>query len=156
MNCYLTIVGARQGKFKGESAVPGHEDAIEGISLDYTVGLPIDAATGQPTGKVEHRPFRFIKASGPATPQILAAFVGKEQIKTVTIQFVKTTSDTIAIESIVITNGLIVEFRHHLGTSTEANVAGRPFDEIALTYQKIDMRYPAAATSATDTWVTPT
>src|ERR1700757_2383585 len=154
MNCFVTIVGADQGKFKGESAVPGHHDAVEAISLDYSLGRPFDAATGQPTGKVQHGPFRFIKTSGSATPQLLSAFINNEQIKTVTLQFFKAASDTTAVESIVITNGLIVEFRHHLGTSPELVVPGRPFDEVALTYQKIEMRYPVAGTTATDTWLT--
>jgi type VI secretion system secreted protein Hcp len=152
MACYLTIVGARQGKFKGESTVSGHQDAIEGLSLDYALDLVFDPATGQVTGRVQHRPFRFIKVSGAATPQLLAAFVTKELITSVTIQFVKTPSDTTVIESLVITNATIVGFRHHLGPSPEVAVGSNPFDEVALTYQKIEMRYPAAATSATDTW----
>jgi type VI secretion system secreted protein Hcp len=151
VTCYLTIVGARQGKFKGESNAPGHQDAIEALSTGYLIAVPFDIGTGQPTGVLEHAPFQFTKASGAATPQLLEAAVTNEQIQTVTIDFVQRSPVDEVVESIVISNARIVTFEHHLdATPTAGN--GELLDDVRMVFETFQITNTVANTSATDNW----
>src|SRR5690349_8803895 len=50
-HAYVTIEGAKQGKFKGSSHIKGREDAIEISSYRLAASAPRDVATGQASGK---------------------------------------------------------------------------------------------------------
>ena len=45
---YVTIEGTKQGKFKGESLRKDHAAKFAGLSIEYSVQSPRDAATGMP------------------------------------------------------------------------------------------------------------
>jgi type VI secretion system secreted protein Hcp len=154
VNCYVKIVGARQGDFKGGSTAKGHEGAIAGLSADYALTRTLEASSGGSTGKFQHVPVQITLASGPATPQLLQAMVTGEDIKSVTIDFVQPVgAQSKVVESIVITNAQIAGFQHHLDPDPAmATSAGQLRDLVALKFQKLQITNAAANTTATDTW----
>ena len=155
VKCYVTIVGARQGDFKGESTDAGHEGAIEGLSADYVLTSPLDDGAGHSGRRPQHVPFQITMASGPATPQLLQAMVTDEQLKSVTIDFAQPPSEQgKVVESIVITNARIVDFQHQLNPDPAAATAGggQLLDRVGLEFQTFQITSTTGNTSATDTW----
>src|SRR5260370_42082542 len=53
---YVQIDFTKQGKNKGESLRTAHKDKITGLSFEYELLVPTDAATGHPSGKRQHKP----------------------------------------------------------------------------------------------------
>ena len=58
---FVTVTGARQGPFKGESTQKGREGKIPGVAFSYGVLSPRDPTSGLPTGKRQHQPVVFSK-----------------------------------------------------------------------------------------------
>jgi type VI secretion system Hcp family effector len=153
VKCYVTIVGTRQGDFKGGSTDAGHEDAIEGLDADYALTRPLDDGSGHSAGRPQHVPFRITMASGPATPQLLQAMLTDEQFKSVTIDFVQPSPEQgKVVESIVITNARIVDFQHQLEADPATAGGGRLLDRIALEFHTFHIASTIGNTTATDTW----
>src|SRR5262249_1750627 len=79
---YVSIQGAKQGKFKGEGA-HAHKNVIPAHSFSYEVISPRDVATGQATGKRQHSPVTISKEWGAASPQLFQAAVTNEPLQSV-------------------------------------------------------------------------
>ena len=90
---YVSIEGEAQGKFKGEAAFSKFgAGKITGVSFFMETVSPRDVATGQASGKRQHKPIRFTKEWGAASPQIYQALVTNEVLKSVLFEFVRTDS----------------------------------------------------------------
>src|SRR5262249_42782078 len=83
---YVSIQGAKQGKFKGEGA-HAHKNVIPAHSFSYEVISPRDVATGQATGKRQHSPVTISKEWGAASPQLFQAAVTNEPLQSVLFEF---------------------------------------------------------------------
>ncbi len=69
---FVTITGAHQGLFHGESKQEGHEKQILGLKYDYSATAPINnGGGGGGVGKLRHTPVVFEKEWGAATTQAL-------------------------------------------------------------------------------------
>jgi type VI secretion system secreted protein Hcp len=56
LNAYLVLKGQKTGEIEGSVKQKGHEGAIEVISYNHTIVSPRDSASGQATGKRQHKP----------------------------------------------------------------------------------------------------
>src|SRR5438132_559214 len=90
---FLTIDGVKQGRFKGDSTDKRHAGEIMGLAFDYDVQSPRDAATGQPTGRRIHKPLVITKRIDAASPQIYQALATNEVLRSVQLDFVRTTAE---------------------------------------------------------------
>src|SRR5688572_3072886 len=86
-NIYVSIIGEKQGKFRGELTQKGFEDKFAGLSFQYAIVSPRDPASGMATGKRMHKPIRFKKAWGAASTQLFQAIAMNENLKSVVIDF---------------------------------------------------------------------
>ncbi len=148
---FVTIEGTRQGKFRGESLRQGAADRIEALSVSYEVQSPRDVATGQASGKRQHKPVAITKEWGPATPQLFQALVTNEVLKSVLIEFVAVGRDgrSEVAHSMRLTNATVA----HLRQFTEKEQAGlRPLEEVSFTFQKIEINNNRGRTAAMDDW----
>ncbi len=145
---YVTIEGTKQGKFKGEGSGRVNSDKIVGVKFFYEVIAPRDPATGLPTGKRQHRPLVITKDWGAASPQLFAALVSNEVLKTVVCEFVRPNSvgQEQVYETIKLTNASISDIKRY--TDTES---GREVEDVAFTFQKIEIQDGTA--TAGDDWM---
>lgn len=70
---YLSVEGTRQGVIKGQvpsknKGSSGLTDGVEIHGFSYGVISPRDAASGLPTGKRQHQPFRITKETDASSP----------------------------------------------------------------------------------------
>jgi len=155
---YVTVDGTKQGKFKGESLRKDHASKFAGLSIEYSVQSPRDAATGMPSGKRQHSPIVITKEWGASSPQLFQAVTQNEVLKSVLFEFIKT--DASGKEHVYFTmtleNASVSEFKQL--TSEEAGakhteaVDTFELEEIAFTFQKITLENKDAKTSASDDW----
>lgn len=147
---YVTIQGSKQGKFKGESLQ--HKDKIPALSFSYEVKAPRDVATGQASGKRTHEPIVVTKEWGASSPQIFAALVGNEPLKSVLFEFVATRSTGVeeVYHTIKLTNASIATYKqytHHVD-------AGHTYEleDVGFTFQMIEIENKDGSTAASDNW----
>jgi type VI secretion system secreted protein Hcp len=160
---YVSIEGATQGQFKGESTDPDHADQLVGIGYEHEIRVPPDTTTAQTSGRRQHGPIRIIKEFGAATPQIMQALVTNEMLPAVVIQFVRNAGQTGAEEvyhKITLVNATVSRIQQHTGFANAlvAESTVRPYDTMELesvdfTYQRIVHESIVGGTSASDSWL---
>jgi len=153
---YVTTTGTTQNAFKGESTRTAHKAKAPCISFEYAVQSPRDQATGMASGKRQHKPIVITKEIGASTPQFFQACVTNEVLTSVLFEFVHTT-DKGAEEvyyTIKLTNATVSSVRQFTGEGSKhgEEVATHELEEIAFTFQKLDMEHKVAKTAATDDW----
>jgi type VI secretion system secreted protein Hcp len=169
----MTINGSKQGAFKGESlqaahkggglqGAHGHKIAI--LSFAYEVASPRDVATGQATGKRQHKPITIVKELGAASPQIFQALVTNEVLTEILFEFYAITpqGEELLWYTIKGANGAVATFRLYTadreGEAFNAGTRSEPsetaeLEEISFTFQTIWMEHQASQTTAADDWI---
>jgi len=147
---YFTIDGARQGIFKPDTVVAGAPKLI-GLSCSIHLSSPRDTATGQASGKRQWQPVVVTKAWGPSSPQIFQALATNEVLKTVVVEFVRPgpRGQESTYATIRLTNGTVADLRQY----TDAGPPYRQLEEIAFTFQKIELHDVAGRTTFDDDWL---
>ena len=127
---YLVIKGTKQGTFKGGSH-HHHHDGIEVGSFSFGTETPLDDSTGQASGKRRHNPLKIVKETGAASPQMLYACVTNEVLQSVSIQFVKTSSDgkESVDHTIELTNALVKSIK------PSHSLSGALCEEVILVFE---------------------
>ena len=150
-NFFVTIDGAKQGKFKGEGAGAKHADQIAGLAFHYEVNRPVAAGAGMATGKRQHSPVTFLKHWGAASPQLLKALIDAEKLKSVVFDFEETTASgqTKVFYTVKLTDAAVVSIKQDVA-HPGAPSAGETLEEIGLTFAKIEETSVTGGTSVTD------
>jgi type VI secretion system secreted protein Hcp len=155
----VSIEGTKQGKFKGESIREAHKDKIAGLAFRYGVQSPRDVATGQASGKRQHQPVVFVKEWGPATPQIFQACTTNEVLKSVLFEFVHTTAEGSEeiYHTIKLSNATVSSIAQRMtepqeGGARRGGSESKELEEIALTFQTIEIENKVGKTMAADDW----
>ena len=86
---YVTVEGAKLGRFAGETAPGPNENKIAGIGFQYGVNSPRDGLAGQSSGRRVHQTVTFVKQWGAATPQFFQTIVNNELLKSVHFEFLR-------------------------------------------------------------------
>ncbi len=141
---YVTIEGAKQGQFKGE----GSRNKIEGLKLFYEVSSPHDPATGQASGKRQHKAVTITKEWGAATPQLFQALVTNEALKSVLFEFIRTTpqGQDEVYYTVKLTNASVSHLKQYTDES------GAELEDVSFTFQRIEIDHRPGRTSASDDW----
>jgi type VI secretion system secreted protein Hcp len=158
---YVTVKGMRQGAFKGESPRKGHEAKAAGISYQHEVQSPRDVATGQASGKRQHKPIVFTKEWGASSPQYFQALVTNEWLESVLFEFYHTNKQgkEEVYYTIKLVNATVCNIRYMTGageSATSAKTTGaydtHELEEISFTYQRIEVEHQLAKTAVIDDW----
>jgi type VI secretion system secreted protein Hcp len=153
---YMTIEGVKQGKFKGESMRKDHKDKVAVLGFEYEVTSPRDVASGQASGKRQHKPVRIIKEWGAASPQLFQAVTSNEVLKSVLFEFIRTTPEgkEDIYYTVKLTNATVCQQRLFSGQDAkhEEKTATGELEEISFTFQKIDVESKWGKTAASDDW----
>jgi type VI secretion system secreted protein Hcp len=157
---YMTIEGAKQGKFKGEAgrdASRVRAGKIAGIRFVTEVASPRDSAGGQASGKRAYKPILVTKEWGAASPQLFQALVSNEQIKTAVFEFVKTNAngEEYVYHRIKLTNASITGIKSYLDlTDASGDVYdAHELEDVSFVFQKIEIENLDGKTSAADNWM---
>jgi type VI secretion system secreted protein Hcp len=156
---YISIRGAKQGAFKGDSPGGGSKGAkgrIGGVKFSMETTSPRDVATGQASGKRTYKPIVITKEWDAASPQIFSALVTNEVLKTVLFEFVKTnTSGQEEIYfTITLTNANVSNMHSYLDlTDTSGDrYDAHELEDVSFVFQKIEMVNKESNTVAADDW----
>ncbi len=155
VQAYAAVTGAKQGAFKGETTQKGRENMVPIVAYTYGVLSPYDVATGQATGKRQHKPVVITKEWGASSPQFYTAVYTNEILTTVTLSFF--TANPTGVQqlshTIKLTNARIVSVQQslHLPQSNGPVIDSRELTEISLVFQKIDIDIPNGS-EAIDDW----
>jgi len=138
----MTVEGVQQGKFKGETNISTQLGKSELMSFSFETTVPVDASSGQATGKHGNKPVTVTKLFGPASLQFYKAFLTNESLSTVTIEFyaAESTGMLKLVNTIKLTNVRLVGFRQTDIINDVELIKKGLLDELKFTYQKIEMK----------------
>jgi type VI secretion system secreted protein Hcp len=160
LNAYLKLKGQKQGDIKGSVTQKGREGKIMVIAVNHEIMSPRDAASGQATGKRQHKPFVITKEIDKSTPLLYNALVNNENITTWELQFftAKKAGPGAGAETnhytVKLTNASIVDIKSiMLNNKNPDLVHYAEYEEIAFTYQKIEWTWVDGGITAMDDWV---
>jgi type VI secretion system secreted protein Hcp len=145
---YVKVVGKKQGTFKGDGLTArGHLDQMLATAFDYGLVSPRDIATGQASGKRQHKPIVITKEWGPSMPQFLTAAATNEQLTKVTMEFWDTTRTGVQRLHFVVTltNASVSEVKQHLANDLLT-------EDLSFTFQKIQVEDRIGGTIFMDDW----
>ncbi len=157
LNAYLKLKGQKQGDINGSVTQKGREGKIMVIAVSHEVVSPRDAASGQATGKRQHKPFVITKELDKSTPLLFNALVNNENITNWELQFftAKKAGAGAGTESnhytVKLTNAQVTEIRSIMLNNKNPELAHyAEYEEIAFTYQKIEWIWVDGGITATD------
>jgi type VI secretion system secreted protein Hcp len=132
----VSVTGARQGAFKGESTQKGRELKFSAVSISFGLAIPHDAS-GQATSRLQLQPLVISKEWGASSPQFLAAAASNERLDLVVIEFYAQTKTGVSSvdHNIRLTNANIVQ----IDDSFQISPTGRELQTITLYYEKLEI-----------------
>jgi len=158
---YITITGAKQGKFKGSGEAASEaaklaKGRIGGVKFSLETTSPRDIATGQASGKRMHKPISITKEWDAASPQLYNALVTNETLKKVLFEFVKPnpTGKEEIYYTITLTNAAVSNIHSYLDlTDTSGDrYDAHELEDVSFVFQKIEIENKEAKTTAADDW----
>jgi type VI secretion system secreted protein Hcp len=156
---YVTVEGTKQGKIKGDSTRESHKASIPCFGFTYEVTSPRDLASGQASGKRQHKPITVQSEWGASTPQLWQALVTNEVLKSVLIEFMKTTPEGVeeVYSTIKLTNATVSNAKFLGGTERgthqhESTTSAHELVDWSFTFSKIEFENKAGKTAAADEW----
>jgi type VI secretion system secreted protein Hcp len=153
---FATVTGSKQGAFKGESTQKGREGKIPGVGFAYGIVSPHDSASGQASGKRQHKPVVFTKEWGASSPQFYAAAYTNEVLSTVLFEFyLSSPTGTLVVDHTVkLTNAVILDIEQSLNLPQADGpvIDSRDLQSISFAFQKIEITSVTGGTSAADNW----
>jgi len=155
----MKVTSQTRGEIKGEVTQKGREDQHELLAYSHEIVSPNDPATGLPTGKRQHQPFRIVKLLNQGSPLLLQAMANNENLTSVLVDVwvSNPTGAELKLMTYKLTNARIVSIRPWMPNRSDTSARSYPpAEEIAFTYQKIEVTFQPAGVTASDDWITPT
>ncbi len=159
---YVRIKAQMQGEIKGSVVQKGREGLIRGIAFQHEIVSPRDVASGQATGKRQHKPIRIVCEMDRAYPLLFNAVAINEGLPQVELIFWKPqrlgsaggTGQEIQYMKITLTNASISRVAASLQNTRDLNLARLPETyEVDFTYQKIEIENIEGQTKGSDSLV---
>ena len=160
MNAYMSVKAQKQGLIQGSVTQKGREGKIMVIASDHVLIAPLDAATGLPIGKRQHKPFLITKEVDRSSVQLRAAFTTNENLPEVQIQYwtpnIKAATGVgseYQYYTVTLSNAVITSIRHVMLNNRNPELQRYPaHEEIALAYQKITWTWTDGGITYSDDW----
>jgi type VI secretion system secreted protein Hcp len=152
-NFYLRVTGQKQGELKGEKGKIDKGIPILGFS--YAVQSPVEAGSGQATGKRQHKPVTVFKEWGGISPQLFEALVNHELLTSVVIDQVRSNpagKEEVWME-IRLSNARLMEVSINPERSEENPLwTAREIEQVSFVFEKIEIENKASKVTAIDDW----
>jgi type VI secretion system secreted protein Hcp len=160
MMAYMWAKGQKSGPIKGSVTQKGREDSVAVIAVSHSIISPRDPQSGLPTGQRMHKPYVITKELDKSTPILYNVLCTNENLSEVVIKY--------WTPQIKATTGVGSEVNHFTVKLTNANIASLDFrmanirhpdlvkfpeyEEVAMTYQKIEWTWNDGGITAMDDW----
>lgn len=148
---YVTIIGARQGRFPGEAPAGPHEGKLVGLAYDQASIAATSSGNGR-SGRLTLQPVRFTKEWGAASPALLAAIGANEALTTVVFEFVRTSDEGVqeVFHRVTLADARVVELRPFVDLDAEPSslMPLPPLEEVAIAYGGLTVENLAHGTRA--------
>ena len=157
---YAYLKGQKSWQVKGSITQKGREDSIGVIAVSHAVVSPRDPQSGLPTGQRMHKPLVITKELDKSTPILWNIICTNENITEAIFKFWTPQTKAAA--------GAGAEVQHYTIKLTNANIASIEFhmanikhpdlqrlveyEDIAMTYQKIEWTWNDGGITAGDDW----
>ena len=160
LNAYLRLKGQQHGDIKGSVTQKGREGKILVIAAEHGIVAPRDAASGQATGKRQHRPFVITKELDASSPLLYAMLVANEAITDWELQFwtpQARAGSGAGTErqhyTVKLTDARIVGIDFHLPNNRDPALAKLlEFEQVGFSYRRIDWTWVLGGITAQDDW----
>ena len=155
---YLWLEGASMGRILGEVITPGREGSHSVLAYSHEIVAPYDAASGLPTGKRQHQPFRVVKLLNRGSPPLLEALATNERLTSVRFDVwaPSQTGKEVQLLTYELRNARLISVRPWMPNKSDtATVTYAPAEEIAFVYESITVTFEDGGVSFTDDWVAP-
>ncbi|HAM72789.1 MAG TPA: hypothetical protein DCM86_14200 [Verrucomicrobiales bacterium] len=147
--------GSIQGDLTGEVTQKGREGQHMLQACTHEISVVRDPASGLPTGKRQHQPFRVVKLLNKSSPLLLQSMVVGETIAAVTIDVwnVAPTGIETKLMSYVLRGAQVASVRPWTPNKQDSSASGyAPAEEVAFTYKTITITYWNGGIESTDSW----
>ncbi len=141
LNAFLTLKGQKQGQINGGVTQKGHEGSIAVYAVHHEVTSPRDVATGQATGKRQHKPIRITKEIDKSSPLLYKVLVTNEVLSEVVLKFYATNINGAEVNSytIKLANAFIATIDTNMeNNKTDPGNKLPVLEDVSFVYQKID------------------
>lgn len=155
LNAYLKIKAAKQGDIKGSVTQKGREDTIMVIAVDHEIVSPRDAASGQATGKRQHKPLTITKEIDKSTPLLRTVLTTNENLPEVTLNFYAASRAGAEAQhfTIKLKNARIAGIRHVMPNNKDPELTKlAAYEQVSFVYEEITWTWNDGGLSATDNW----
>ena len=159
---YAYLVGKSTGKVKGGVTQKGREEAIAVIAVSHGMVSPHDVASGQPSGKRIHKPWMFTKELDQATPLLYNMLATNETIISAVFRFWAPqvhagigAGSEVQNFTVTLTNARVASIDFRQANIRQPDLVKlAEYEEVALTYQKIEWTWMQGNIMAADDWAT--
>ena len=146
-------------KVEGESTISSmeREGTIECSSFKYSLITPREEATGQLTGKRQHKPVRITKRIDKSTPLLLKALCQNEPVTMAEFRFFRPSPGGSGAEehffTVMLENGYVGGVNQLSEDAIMGGEAAPPMmEEIAFVFQDITWTYEIGGATHKDSW----
>lgn len=154
----MTVTGQRSGQIKGEVVQKGREDMHKLLAYSHEIVSPSDPASGLPTGKRQHQPFRIVKLLNQGSPLLMQAMTTSENLTSVVVDVWVTGGGGFETKLMTykLTNARIISLRPWMPNRSDVSAQSYPpSEEIAFAYQNIEVTFQSTGATASDDWSQP-
>ncbi len=148
---WVTITGAKQGKFTSDITRKGFENKIDVLTYNDSISIPTDGASGLPSGRRQHSPITVTKQIDKTSPLLANAAYSNENLSSVKFEFVRPTPTLggsvgeKVFFTIELTNSNIISL-------TRSITGDSRIEAFELTFEKITITYVEGGIQADDDW----
>lgn len=151
----MRLTGQQSGDILGEVTQKGREGMHAILAFSHEIVSPRDPASGLPSGKRQHHPFRVVKLLNRATPTLLNVLSKNELLTTVIVDVwaPSATGAEVKVITYTLTNAHLISIRPWMPNTSDATARGYPpAEELAFTYETLKVSYPTGPSEAQDDW----
>jgi len=154
---FMNIQGTGGDVIQGEVTQAGREGWHRLQAYTHEIVSPRDAASGLPTGKRQHKPFRIVKLINRGSPLLLDAMTKNETLPSIQVSI--WTPTLVGAEQKVftytLTDATVASIRPWMPNKSDPATSGYPpAEEISFTYKKIEWTFHNGNIVAEDSWDT--
>lgn len=155
LNAYLRLTGEMQKEIKGDVTQDGRVGSIMVIGTSHSVSSPRDAASGMPTGKRQHQPFRITKEIDQTSPLLMNALVSNEMMTKWRLDYWQPsrTGAEFQYYTIELINARVVGIQQEmLNNKYPENMQHKEREHISFVYEEIIWTYQDGGVTSQDEW----
>jgi type VI secretion system secreted protein Hcp len=153
---FMSITGP-SGGIEGEVTTQGRQGWHKLMAFSHEIISPRDSASGLPTGKRQHTPFKIVKLINKGTPKLLNTMVGNTPLYYIDISVWSPAAGggETKVLTYRLSNAYVTSIRPWMPNKSDPSAQlYPPAEEITFTYQYIEVTYHPDNIIAQDEWLT--